>query len=226
MARKSRRSSSSAATKTAGPPKSKYAKVSGAEVFGAVNYLNRASRYIVLINSIEEGENHNNILFVQNNMRILKVIKGGSLSHDYDKRKNGEPVELDPHPVGDEVVDKIMSNNIVFGSNLKRLAMTVGDLTQEDFDNESYEGEIIEDMVNAEQPLAGRVVEIRAVQVVKKAQRDKDEEDLTNEDCYTRVDYVELLQGEDITEELDAEVIEEYQIDTSEPDEGDDAAEE
>jgi len=103
--------------------------------------------------------------------------------------------------------------------------MTVGDLTSEDFDNEEFEGQIIEEMVGEEQPLAGRIVEIRAVQVVKKPQREKDEEDLKNEDCYTRIDYVELLQGEDITDELDAEVIAQYDIDTSEP-EDDDAGDE
>ncbi len=218
MARKSRRSSrSSAPAKT----KSKYANVSKTEVFGNVNYFNRAGRYLILVNSIEDGENHNNILFVQANLRILKVYENGPESFDYDKRKDGEPRALSHHKVGEEVVDKIMSNNKAFGSNVKGLAMAVGDLTQEDFDNEAYEGEIIEDMVAEEQPLAGRVVEIRAVQVVKKPQREKDEEDLKNEDCYTRIDYVELLQGEDITDELDAEVIEQYGIDTSEPEEED-----
>lgn len=227
MARKSRRSASASATTTKGSkPKSKYAKVSAAEVFGDVNYLNRAGRYLVLINSIEEGENHNNILFVQSNMRILKVFENGPESYDYDKRKGGEPVALAHHAVGEEVVDKMMSNNIAFGSNVKRIAMTLGDLTQKDFDNEEFEGEIIEEMVSSDQPLAGSVVEIRAKQVVKKPQRDKDEEDLRNEDCYTRIDYVERLDGEDIKDELDSEIIEQYGIDTSDEDgEGDKADE-
>ncbi|KKL07127.1 hypothetical protein LCGC14_2589120, partial [marine sediment metagenome] len=140
MARKNRRASRASKDTKKAPVKSKYAKVSTAEVFGDVNYFNRAGRYLVLINSIEEGENHNNIAFVQSNMTILKVEDSGPRSYDYDKRKKGDPVELAPHGVGEEVVDKIMSNNIVFASNLKRLAMTVGDLTQDDFDGEDYEG--------------------------------------------------------------------------------------
>lgn len=220
MARKSRRTSSAAtATK---PAKSKYAKVSTTDVFGSVNYFNRAGRYLVLVNSIEEGENHQNVLFIQANLRIVKVMEGDP-SFDYDKRKNNEPVALSAHKIGEEVVDKMMSNNQAFGSNVKRLAMAAGDLTQEDFDKEEYEGQIIEDMVDTEQPLAGRVIEVRAVQVVKKVNRNLDEEDLRNEHVYTRVDYVELLQGEDIIDELDKETIESYSIDTSEPDEdGDD----
>lgn len=214
MARKSRRSASATTTK-GGKPKSKYAKVSSAEVFGDVNYFNRAGRYLVLINSIEEGENHNNVLFVQANLRILKVFDNGPESYDYDKRRSGEPVVIAPHTVGEEVVDKMMSNNVAFTSNVKRIAMTVGDLTQDDFDKESFEGEIIEDMVSSEQPLAGRVIEVRAKQVVKKPQREKDEEDLRNEDCYTRIDYVELLDGEDIEDELDTEIIEQYGIDVT-----------
>lgn len=213
MARKSRRSA--ATTTKGGKSKSKYAKVSLAEVFGDVNYFNRAGRYLALVNSIEEGENHNNVLFVQANLRILKVFENGPESYDYDKRRNGEPVLIAPHTVGEEVVDKMMSNNQAFGSNVKRIALTVGDLTQEDFDNEEFEGKIIEEMVSVEQPLAGRVVEIRAKQVVKKPQRDKDEEDLRNEDCYTRLDYVELLDYEDIKDELGAEIIKQYSINTS-----------
>ena len=221
MARTSRRRSSQPSKTT--KSKSKYAKVSKAEVFGDVNYFNRAGRYLILVNSIEEGENHNNILYVQNNMTVLHVAATGPRSYNYDKRKGGDPVEMAPHNVGEEVVDKIMSNNIVFGSNLKRLAMTIGDLTQEDFDNEEYEGQIIEEMVSEKQPLAGRVIEVIAKQIVKKPKRDVDEEDLTNDDVYTRVDYVELLQGDEIIEELDAEIIEKFGIDTSDSDEDDDA---
>lgn len=217
MARKDRKSRSSKSAKS-GPPKSKYANVSKTEVFGAVNYFNRAGRYIIQMNSVEEGSNHNNVDFIQANMTILKSMDG-PVSYDYDKRRDGEPIALEMHKVGEEVVDKMMSNNMAFGSNVKKLAMAGGDLTQEDFDNEDHEGQIIEEMVGDDQPLGGVILEVRATQVVKKPARSKDEEDLTNEDVYTRVDYVELLVGEDIEDELDEDTIEKYSIDTSEPDE-------
>ena len=103
--------------------------------------------------------------------------------------------------------------------------MAVGNLTQDNFDREEYEGEIIEEMVSEDQPCAGRVMEIRALQVIKKDSRSKEDSDLTNKDAYTRIDYVELLEGKDITEELDAEIIEKHSIDTDEPEEEDEAGE-
>lgn len=173
-------------------PKSKYASVSGATVSRRANYI-RPGRYLVRVDRFEEGQNRKKQDFVVSQMTVVNVSETAVPGRDYDRDR-----DLPLHSVGEEISDLMMVANIAFEQRVKGFVMAAGDLTQEDFDEEEYEGALIDAAVAEDQPLAGYTVEVLAEQIVKQGAS----EPYSNDDVYTRCTYIRRVPASELAEHL------------------------
>jgi len=180
---------------------SKYAKVSGARAQRGGNYV-KPGHYLARIDAVREDKAFKKGEFLAFEMTIVHVFAGSETGFDHNRK-----VPMTVHSVGEQVTDILMMTNVAFEGRAKAFAMAAGDLTAEAFTEEEYPGQIIEQMVAAEQPLAGRVLEIRAQQVIKVAGRAKAETTLTNNDVYTRIDYLRRVPLPELAGVVDDKVI-------------------
>lgn len=176
---------------------SKYAKASAAKAQAPSNYI-RPGHLLAVINRLEEGEAFKKGSFVAANMTVVKVFPDSVEGFNYDRK-----IPLGLHTIGEAVSDIMMMSNVAFEGRIKAFVMTAGDLGDEDFASEEYPGQIIDEAVGETQPLAGTVLELRARTIVKKDARHKAEAELTNNDVYTRIDYVRAVPAEELPELLD-----------------------
>ncbi|CAK9074182.1 Uncharacterized protein (Fragment) [Durusdinium trenchii] len=187
------------------PPQSKYAGVSGARVSRDGNYI-RGGHYLLLVERIEEGQTFKKQDFVAIQQNVLHVFDDSEPGYDYDRK-----VEQPLHRVGESVTDMNMLGNVAFESSMKAFALVAGDMTEEELlEREEYPGQMIEEMVSDEQPLAGAIVEVVARTVIKKDSRAKGEENLSNKDIYTRVAYRRVWSDEEAREFLPAEIADRF----------------
>lgn len=175
-------------------PKGRYGNVSGAKPQRASNYL-RPGHYVVQVSAVKEDTAFKKGDFVAVEMRVVHVFADSTPGYDY-ARKADTPC----HSLGEEVSDIMMVSNVAFEQRLKAFVMNAGGLTEEDFANEEYPGQLIEAALGDEQPIAGTLVELRCETVVKKDARDKAEADLKNENIYTRPNYVRTLAASELLE--------------------------
>ncbi|CAK9074212.1 Uncharacterized protein (Fragment) [Durusdinium trenchii] len=186
-------------------PQSKYAGVSGARVSRDGNYI-RGGHYLLLVERIEEGQTFKKQDFVAIQQNVLHVFDDSEPGYDYDRK-----VEQPLHRVGESVTDMNMLGNVAFESSMKAFALVAGDMTEEELlEREEYPGQMIEEMVSDEQPLAGAIVEVVARTVIKKDSRAKGEENLSNKDIYTRVAYRRVWSDEEAREFLPAEIADRF----------------
>ena len=181
------------------PKKSKYAKVSSAKPQRAANYP-RPGHYLVRIDAIREDEDSKNIGYIANEMTNVHTFADSEPGYNYVKKA---PMPL--HKVGETFTDVIKSGNVAFAQRTKGLAMAVGNLTQDDFDKEEYEGEIIDQLVSEDAPGAGKVLEIKVQQRIKKDSRSKAESELGENDQYTTIGYVRCVPFSEVAEILEEE---------------------
>lgn len=176
--------------------KSKYAGVGGARTQRAANYFKPGTHALWRISRIEEGEDR---------FKTALVAANGTLIFAFEDNSGNR--------TGEEVSEVIKRSNVAFEGRLKALAMAAGDLTETDFDQQEYDGEIFDDMVAEENPVGGTVVEVRAVSVVKQTAANKKPEDLEAKDRYTRVDFVRRVPFSEVQEVMLAGGIEQDKID-------------
>ena len=180
---------------------SKYAKVAGARAARGANYM-RPGHYLARIEAVREDKAFKKGDYVAIEMTVVATFADAVQGFDYNRK-----VQLPFHGVGENVSDVIMQTNIAAESRIKAFAMAAGDLTEEDFQSEAYPGATIDELVGETQPVAGAVVEIRAQTVIKKESRAKAESALTNDDIYTRLDYVRRVSFAETKTLLEPKVI-------------------
>ena len=166
--------------------KSRFAGVSGARAQRASNYFAANSHVLVRVIKIEEGQDRFNVPLVAAQFQVI---------HSFAETGN---------KVGEEVSEVLKSTNVAFAPRLKALAMAVGDLTEADFDNQTFDGEIFEELVSDDQPGGGVVLEVRSTAVVKQAAKAKAPDQLTDGDTYTRTDFIRKVSFAETNEILTA----------------------
>ena len=166
--------------------KSRFAGVSGARAQRASNYFAADSHVLVRVIKVEEGQDRFNVPLVAGQFQVI---------YNYSDTGN---------KVGEEVSEVLKSTNVAFAPRLKALAMAIGDLTEGDFDNQEFDGQIFEEMVGADQPGGGVILEVRATAVVKQAAKSKPPEQLTEGDTYTRTDFIRKVSFSETNEVLTA----------------------
>lgn len=166
--------------------KSRFAGVSGARAQRASNYFAANSHVLVRVIKIEEGQDRFNVPLVAGQFQVI---------HSFADTGN---------KVGEEVSEVLKSTNVAFAPRLKALAMAVGDLTEADFDNQEFDGQIFEELVSDDQPGGGVILEVRSTAVVKQAAKSKAPDQLTDGDTYTRTDFVRKVSFAETNEILSA----------------------
>jgi len=188
---------------TAPQGKSKYAGVSAARAQRPANYFKPGGHFLVRLSKIEEGEDR---------FKTALVAAVGNVIHAFP---DNAPTS---NKVGEEVSEVIKRSNVAYEGRLKALAMAVGDLTETDFEEQAYDGEIFDEMVGEDQPAAGVVVEVRTVHVLKQAAATKAADKLEAKDFYTRVDFLRRLLFAEVKETLSMAGLDERTINARVPD--------
>lgn len=185
--------------------KSKYAGVGGARPQMAAIYPN-AGHYLIRVDTAEEGQNFKKEDFIAVRYTVLKVFGDSVLGIDYDRSTEDNMVEIPPNSVGQSVSDLMKISNIAFAGRIKAFTMVATDCTEAQFEQEEYDGQIIDELVSEEQPAAGVVLELRVEQVVKQNARDRAAGDLKNENVYTKNNYIRRLSFAETLEMLGDDV--------------------
>ena len=180
-------------------PKSKYAGVTSAKVSRDGNYITPAT-YIALIERVEEGTSQNAQDFVAINLTILAV--DGSGRSEMDER--GGPANR----VGESVSDW-NGAGVVFAGNMMAFAMAATGMSQEEIQEaEEYDGQFIEEMVGEDQPLAGRVVELRVGVRKTKDAKTKDLDTLSmGKGLFTKCTYLRRVPYAELADLVDEDVL-------------------
>ena len=171
--------------------KSKYASVSSARAQSTATYPT-GGHYLWLIQAVEEGVNFKKQDFVANRSTNIFTFEDSVSSIDYDRGQTAIP----PTAVGTTLSDVMLLGNVAFDGRIKNLAMAAANLTEADFEAEEYDGQIIDEMVGPDQPVAGFVVEVRVEQTVKRDARDP----IENKDTYHKVNYIRRLSFSEVLE--------------------------
>jgi hypothetical protein len=180
-------------------PKSKYAKVSGADVFREGNYIS-PGRYIALIERVEEGSTHEGKDFIAIN--LLPLLADGDGRGELDEK--GGALKR----VGESCTDMSMVANVAFAPNMLAFAMTASGMSQEEIQAaEEHEGQFVEEIVGEDQPLAGVVVEINAKCRPKKDFRNKPINELGDKEFFTKVSYLRRVPFAELPDLIDANVL-------------------
>lgn len=179
-------------------PSSKYAGVSAARAQRPANYFKSGVHALYRVTKVEEGEDKAKTGLV--------AIQGTIIALFPDSNPNG-------NQVGEDTQEVIKRTNVAFMGRLKAFAMAVGNLTEANFAEQEYDGQIFDELVGEDQPAAGVIVEVRSSQVIKQTAAGKPLDKLEAKDTYTRVDFVRRLPFSQVQEflagqGLDAKVIE------------------
>jgi len=168
-------------------PTSKYAGVGAARAQRPANYFKPGGHFLVRMLGVEEGEDR---------FKTSLVAAKGVIIHAF------EGSEAASNRVGEEVSEVIKRSNVAFAGRLKALAMAVGDLTETDFEEQSYDGEIFDELIGEDQPAAGVILEIRTVKVLKQNAASKATPEA--KDFYTRTDFMRRVSFSESKEVLTA----------------------
>lgn len=206
---------SAPAPKAPAAPTSKYKKSREVQVGVEGNYQ-RPGRYLLLIQRIEEGQNRTKEQFVS--VRSVVLVSDGSERTPLEVKFGGSV-----HRVGEEVswFQKLAGD--FFDQNMLKFAIAASNMTQDEIaEREDETGStIVDDMVSAEQPLAGVAVEAHVQTRIKKAGKDAmkgglKEEDLKAEHVTTVTNWVRRLPYAEVKELVPADVLEAYLPDIDE----------
>lgn len=177
-------------TKGAAPAvqnKSKYAGVGGARAQRPASYFKPGFHGLVRILKIEEGVDRFKVELVATPCMVIHAFED-SLST--------------ANRVGEEVAEVIKRTNVAYAGRLKALAMAIGNLTDQDFEAQEYDGQIFDELVSDDQPGAGAVLEVRTTQVLKQVAASKPSPE--PKDFYTRVDFLRRVSFSEVKETLAA----------------------
>lgn len=178
-------------------PVSKYAGVGGARAQRPANYFKAGVHGLYRINKVEEGKDK---------ARTDLVAINGTIVHLF------EDSLATANQVGDDPSEVIKSTNVAYMGRLKAFAMAVGDLTEEHFAEQEYDGQIFDELMGEEQPAAGSIVEVRSTQIVKQTAMNKPAAALEPKDTYTRVDFIRRVSFTEVQETLVAAGLDEKAI--------------
>lgn len=191
---------------------SKYKRAGQTQLGVEANYQ-RAGRYLLLIERIEEGVTRNKEDFVAVHSQVLAA--DGSERTPLEQRFGGAL-----HRVGESTNWFQKLRGDYFDQNMLKFAIAASNMTQEEIDAAEQESgnTIIEEMVSAEQPFAGVVLEAHVVMKVNKKARDsgKEESQLTGEDVFTITNWVRRVPFAEVKELVEAEVLAKFMPDIDE----------
>lgn len=185
--------------------KSKYAKVSGAKASKGGNY-GRPGHYLVLVTTVRE--------IVKGNTEVPGVVAEMTNLHTFEDSRLGRNFEsktdIPTLKAGEDFAEVFMSDNDAYGPRLKNFAIAaMGATSEEQFDeSEEYPGENFDELVGEAQPGAGAVLELVAIQVVKKDAKTKSDDELkTAKDTYTRMDFKRKLSDDEIRKTVSPAIV-------------------
>lgn len=181
---------------------SRYAGVGAARAQRPANYFKPGAHALIRVLKIEEGEDR---------FKTSLVATQGLVIHTFDDNATNA------NRVGEEVSEVIKRSNVAFAGRLKALAMAVGDLTETDFEEQEYDGEIFDELVSEDQPGCGVILEVRSSLVKKQTAASKTDAALEAKDFYTRVDFVRRVPFSETKEILVAAGLDETTINTRVP---------
>ena len=210
-------------------PKSKYAGTTGTKATRDANYFS-ASRYISLIERVEEGENQGGAAIIAVNHVVLGTDTSTRDDSGIDSKSG--PAKRP----GESVSDLFSKANVSFAANLMAFAITLSGMSQDEIreaelavDEETgapgYDGKFIEEIVGDEQPFAGKVVEINVKVVATKAAKASGkplmEIPMGKDGLFTKVSYVRVIPFAEVKQmiedgEIDAKIAARYLSDLDE----------
>lgn len=207
MSKFSRPGGKSATPPAAAPARrgSKYARSKDVQVGVDANYQ-RAGRYLLLIERVEEGVTprgkedfvavHSIVLAADGSERTPIEARFGGAVH-----REGESTNWFQKTRGD-----------YFDQNMLKFAIAASNMTQDELTalEEEHDTTIIDEMVSPEQPFAGVVVEAHVQVRRNKKGRDVADADLTSENVFTMTDWVRRVPYSELSELVDAEVLERH----------------
>jgi len=198
---------------------SKYANIGGVRPQRPSNFV-RAGHFLARIDRFEEGTSFQGGDYLAVQMTILKVFEGGPIGMNFDTK-----APLAPHSIGESVAEIMKKTNVAYAQRAKAFLMAADGLTEADFakvapdgsgiiktSREEYPGQMFEQAVGPNQPLAGVIVEVRADQQLNRGAQEKQRAGLplTSKDAYTRVSYIRALSDEEAAALIDAETFERF----------------
>lgn len=188
--------------------KSKYAKVSGAKASKGGNY-GRPGHYLVLVTAVREFiKTQGEIPGIAAEMTNLHTFEDSRLGRNFESKADIPTMKL-----GEDFVETFLSTNAAYGPRLKNFAIAaLGAENEQAFDDaEDYPGQNFEELVGEEQPAAGRVLELVAIQTIKKDSKTKSDADLkTATDTYTRMDFKRQLSDDEIRKVVSPAVLQRF----------------
>lgn len=178
-------------------PRSKYSRSRDVQVGVEANYQ-RAGRYLLLIERIEEGT-------TPRGKEDFVAVHSIVLAADGDERT---PLEQRfggaVHRVGESTnwFQKVRGD--YFDQNMLKFAIAASDMTQDEIAAAEDENQttIVDEMVSPEQPFAGVVVEAHVQVRIGKKARDagKAEANLSSEDVFTVTNWVRRVPYSELSE--------------------------
>lgn len=185
--------------------KSKYAKASGAKASKGGNY-GRPGHYLALVTAVREfTKTQGDVPGVAAEMTNLHTFEDSRLGRNFESK-----TDIPALKVGEDFVETFLSTNAAYGPRLKNFAIAALNAESEEaFDKaEAYPGENFEELVGEEQPGAGKVLELVAIQTIKKDSKTKSDADLkTANDTYTRMDFKRQLKDDEIRKVISPAII-------------------
>ena len=177
---------------------SRYAGIREKSATREANYL-MPGIYILLLEACEEGKTRNRVGFNVFKFKVLADLGG----NESNSRRTGAPHRR--HRPGESVGWMLTDDKDAFLPNLKQ---AVGIASEGDPDDVTEED--VEFAFGTEQPLAGKVLEVSAVHVLKKPAREKPEDKITDADFYTRVIFRRVLGPQEVREQVSADVLQRH----------------
>jgi hypothetical protein len=196
-----------AISKPSAKPASKYKKANQTQLGVEANYQ-RAGRYLLMIERIEEGVTpRGKEDFVSVHSVVLAA--DGSERTPLEQRFGGAL-----HRVGESTSWFQKLKGDYFDQNMLKFAIAASNMTQEEIAAAEEESgtTIIEEMVGSEQPFAGVVLEAHVTIRIGKKARDagKPEDQLTAEDVFTMTNWVRRVPYDELKELVEAETLAQF----------------
>lgn len=192
-------------------PTSRYKKANQTQLGVDANYQ-RAGRYLLLVQRIEEGE-------TPRGKEAFVAVHSVVLGADGDERT---PLEVRfggaVHRVGESTNWFQKTKGDYFDQNMLKFAIAASNMTQDEIAaaEEEQGHTIIDEMVSPEQPFAGVVLEAHVVVKIKKNGRDLPEDRLTSEHVATVTNWLRRVPYAEVKELVEAETLAKFLPDIDE----------
>ena len=186
-------------------PASKYKRAGEIQLSADINYQ-RAGRYLLLVERVEEGVTpRGREEFVSAHSVVLAA--DDSERTPLDRRFGGAL-----HRVGEGVTWFQKLKGDYFNQNMLKFAIAASNMRQDEITAaENAAGHsIVQEMVSAEQPFAGVVLEAHVEIKVKKNGRELSEDKLTGDHITTVTNWVRRLPFTEVKELVEADVLAQY----------------